>query len=419
MATKPRTDPRTIEGWMTEAELNWLSAHASKHSGVVEIGSWKGRSTCALLSACDGMVTAVDHFKGSTGELGSTHAEAVTQDIYTQFMKNVGEFPNLSVLRMSSNEAADIFENRSVDMVFIDGDHEERAVYRDLIAWIPKCKRLLCGHDSNWPGVQNALRRLNIPWSSGAGSIWFVEIDYEGKFVKPTERVVPKAARKGIALAIVTGRGSCPVEMVSNLVMQSWPTNTNLTTLNVYGVDTDQGRNTAVKAAREAGHRYIWFIDDDTVPPPDAGRKLLYLLEQNGPPNGKVMVAGGIYTTRSSPPEPLVFMGQGEGPYWQWRAGEIFKCWGLGTGCMMVNMDLFDELPEPWFKTISEHDRRWSDDLYFCDEVAKAGYEVMAHGGVLCHHYDMERGIIYELPRGSNTYQNPNGDVSEPSIIRS
>lgn len=222
--------------------------------------------------------------------------------------------------------------------------------------------------------------------------------------------------RKGIALAIVSARCACPVEMVTAISMQSWPTNTVLLMTNIYGMDTDAGRIRAVEEARKANCKYIWFVDDDTVPPTDAGRHLLYLLEQNGPPNGKVMVAGGIYCTRSAPPEPIVYMEPSAGAHWDWKVGETFKCWGIGTGCMLINMDVFDHIPEPWFKTTMEAENRETDDLYFCKKVQAAGFEIMAHGGILCHHYDMEKGAVYMLPRNSNTFKNRIMDPHEPRL---
>ena len=226
---------------------------------------------------------------------------------------------------------------------------------------------------------------------------------------------LPKRQTKGIAMAIVSGRATCPVEMVTAISMQSWPTNTNMLLLNLYGMDTDAGRIKAVKQALEMNMKYIWFVDDDTVPPNDAGRQLLYLLEQHGPETGgKVMVAGGIYCTRSSPPEPIVYAESGAGSHWNWKVGETFKCWGLGTGCMMINLDVFTHLPEPWFQTTMSCEKKETDDLYFCQRVADAGFEVMAHGGVLCHHYDLERGAIYMLPRKSGPFQNRIAEPSEP-----
>jgi predicted O-methyltransferase YrrM len=226
---------------------------------------------------------------------------------------------------------------------------------------------------------------------------------------------VPRALKRGIMLGIVSGRGVSPLEMVPAIVMQSWPSNTNLLIRPVYGANTDQGRILVAKEAVTARCKYLWLVDDDTVPPVDTGRQLAYLLEQNGPPNGKVMVAAGVYCTRSSPPEPLIFTSQGSGPDWNWKVGEILKRWGAGTGCMMINTDLFEHLPEPWFLTTMQVDKKESDDLYFCAKVADAGYELLVHGGILCHHYDLASGIAYTLPRQSRPYKERICEPREPA----
>jgi hypothetical protein len=137
-------------------------------------------------------------------------------------------------------------------------------------------------------------------------------------------------------------------------------------------------------------------------------------MEQN--PN--VMVAGGIYCTRSTPPEPVVYMEEGAGCTWDWKVGETFKCWGIGTGCMVVNLEIFQHIPEPWFVTTQEAANKETDDLYFCKLVANTSYDVMAHGGILCHHYDMEKGAVYMLPRGSRPYVNRIAEPHEPRMAQ-
>jgi len=45
-------------------------------------------------------------------------------------------------------------------MVFIDGDHDYKAVMCDLATWAPRTKKLICGHDFNdpmYPGVKQAV----------------------------------------------------------------------------------------------------------------------------------------------------------------------------------------------------------------------------------------------------------------------
>ena len=228
--------------------------------------------------------------------------------------------------------------------------------------------------------------------------------------------IVPRMDRKGIWLAILCGRAIQPAEMTPNIALQSWPTNTNMVISNIYGCDTDAGRTYAAKTAIENGYKYLWFVDDDTVPPPDAGRRLMYVLEHNGPPSGKVMVAAGVYCSRGVPPEPIVYVSQGSGPDWTWKVGETFKRWGAGTGCMMINTAVFEHIPEPWFKTTQECDNKETDDLYFCEKLAKAGFELMVHGSVLCHHYDMQSGAVYHLPRGCKPYLERVAEPTEPRL---
>jgi len=156
-------DPK-IDGWISWMELPWLYETAKRMESIVEIGSWLGKSTHALLSGCPGTVTAVDTFRGSPSRIDTTHALAKTEDIHALFLHNVGYLPNLRVLRMESLEAAPLFPDRSVDMVWIDGDHEYQSVLADILAWRPKARRLLCGHDEGMEGVRRALRNAGVEY---------------------------------------------------------------------------------------------------------------------------------------------------------------------------------------------------------------------------------------------------------------
>ena len=49
-----------IKGWMSKEELQWLHNQSLKMNSIVEIGSWYGRSTHALVSGCNGNVYAID-----------------------------------------------------------------------------------------------------------------------------------------------------------------------------------------------------------------------------------------------------------------------------------------------------------------------------------------------------------------------
>jgi hypothetical protein len=84
--------------------------------------------------------------------------------VFRHFIHNVrraGVEDVICPLKMPSVQAADLFEDGTLDFVFLDADHEYEAVRRDLEAWFPKVKRrgVLGGHDylhANFPGVRRA-----------------------------------------------------------------------------------------------------------------------------------------------------------------------------------------------------------------------------------------------------------------------
>jgi glycosyltransferase involved in cell wall biosynthesis len=166
-----------IEGWMTALELDFLHEEAKKHKSICEIGSWKGRSTHALLTGTSGYVTAVDHFKGSDDVKDKTNALGASGDVYAQFMKNVGHLNNLEVVRKPSLEAAVEIMDK-YDMVFIDALHTYEGVKADIEAWKDKAEVVLCGHDycDAWPEVKRAVDEAFGQPDEVHGSIWVKRI---------------------------------------------------------------------------------------------------------------------------------------------------------------------------------------------------------------------------------------------------
>jgi hypothetical protein len=162
-----------IQGFMMPNELQWLYDTAKRYEAIVEVGSWKGRSTHALLSGTNGVVFAVDHFKGNPEEMQSVHGEAQEHDIHALFLENTKDFDNLVVMKMESGEAALNFEDSSVDMIFIDGSHTYENARRDIELWLPKCYGLFCGHDFEQAHIQQIANDLGITVEKiGIGSLW-------------------------------------------------------------------------------------------------------------------------------------------------------------------------------------------------------------------------------------------------------
>ncbi len=154
-----------IDGFMTEDELQWLYETAQQMDTVAEVGSWKGRSTMALLAGVKGCVLAVDNWTGhDPASNGSLESMAATEDVFTRFLDNTGGYdnPKLVICRAGSVDAAFIHAEDTFDMVFIDAEHTYEGCKADIEAWLPKCRKMIAIHDYNqsWPGVIQAVNEL-------------------------------------------------------------------------------------------------------------------------------------------------------------------------------------------------------------------------------------------------------------------
>ncbi len=164
-----------IDGWMTEDELDWLRDQAGRFDSVLEIGTWMGRSTAALAEGCPGRVVTVDPFDAEFYDTATYRPGSEGVDVEAFARMNLSGFDNVTILKMSSAEAALMFGMFHIvkDMVFIDGDHAEEAVREDIRLWTPFAQTLLCGHDRELPGVAAALDGLDV--REGPDSIWWLE----------------------------------------------------------------------------------------------------------------------------------------------------------------------------------------------------------------------------------------------------
>ncbi|MES2006895.1 MAG: class I SAM-dependent methyltransferase [Patescibacteria group bacterium] len=173
-----------IEGWMTWRDLQWLYEMGKKGGTFVEIGSWAGRSSNAVLTGslkAGGTVYCVDTWKGSKEVYDQTNPMAKERDMLEVFKNNVGHFPNLHIVQKLSIEAAKDFEDGSIDICFIDAGHTEEEVTEDIKAWLPKVKKggIISGHDylpHTWMGVVQAVDTAFGKPDGVVDWIWWVTV---------------------------------------------------------------------------------------------------------------------------------------------------------------------------------------------------------------------------------------------------
>lgn len=149
-----------IEGWFS---YDYIYKHvvdtASDDELFVEVGSFKGRSSAFMaveiansgkrirFDCVDTWQGSTEHQKGGAAEI----KEVVEGTLYETFLNNMKPAEGyFNPVRMTSLEAANQYEDNSIDFIMIDGEHSYEAVKADILAWLPKMKNggVMTGDDA-------------------------------------------------------------------------------------------------------------------------------------------------------------------------------------------------------------------------------------------------------------------------------
>lgn len=195
------------------------------------------------------------------------------------------------------------------------------------------------------------------------------------------------------------------------------------------GYSIDDAYNMITSKALEMGVDWLVIIEDDVLVPNN-----LFVLLADYINEAKYPVVSGLYYTKGSPSEPLIFRGRGNGPYLDWTLGDKVKCDGLPMGCMLMHTSLlrwmWDNAAEdyrlcdgtPSRKVFVTPKQVWYDpesggwqrregtqDLYFFDRLiehevlSKTGWDDLAKEenpwlcdtNIFCKHIDRGSGRQY------------------------
>jgi predicted O-methyltransferase YrrM len=145
-ATRVKPLIADVPGWLTdeEGEALYELARSCRGEGViVEIGSWRGKSTiCLGLGSRAGKgvpVYAIDpHTDGRFGDFETN----VDRAGITELVRPIASL---------SQPAADDFDER-IELLFVDGSHEYDLVLEDFEKWVPKVVDggWVAFHDTTW-----------------------------------------------------------------------------------------------------------------------------------------------------------------------------------------------------------------------------------------------------------------------------
>jgi hypothetical protein len=145
----------------------------------LEVGVWRGDTSSWMLQNFPEMTyIGVDNYIpcSTMKDLGPQHILA------RQAAERVMEvYPNAELIIQDSQTASKNYKNKSIDFIFIDGEHTYKQVGLDLESWYPKTKRIISGHDYRYfPGVTQAVNefaeknKLAVAYHCGSGDVWWI-----------------------------------------------------------------------------------------------------------------------------------------------------------------------------------------------------------------------------------------------------
>lgn len=145
----------TIQGYFTFSKLySDMAKKFGNNSHFVEVGSWKGRSAVYM------GVEIINSEKNIKFDCIDFWGYKYGDSVYSIFLNNIKPLNGIvNHYRMLSVDASKLYEDNSLDFVFIDASHKYADVLDDIKHWYPKIKNggVIAGHDYYMTDVKTAV----------------------------------------------------------------------------------------------------------------------------------------------------------------------------------------------------------------------------------------------------------------------
>jgi hypothetical protein len=120
-----------------------LASRVPSDQAIVELGSYRGKSTCYLATGArqgnGAHVYAVDAWSEEVSAWRSKILDRLPSPLYADFRAQISKAgfsdQHVTAVKSLSTMAGDHYEGSPVGLLYIDGDHSKRAAIADLRAW--------------------------------------------------------------------------------------------------------------------------------------------------------------------------------------------------------------------------------------------------------------------------------------------
>jgi hypothetical protein len=142
--------------------------------------------------------------------------------------------------------------------------------------------------------------------------------------------------------------------------------------------------------------KYILTVEEDNMPPQDGILKLYESIENYD-------CVAGLYWTKGEGGQPMIYGDPKVMPLTFIpqvpQLDAVQPCNGLGMGFNLWKISSFKnklkDMPKPYFKTVQEIGKGYTQDLFFFEQAAKYGYKVACDTRVKVGHLDTGTGIVW------------------------
>ena len=172
--------------WSGHLKFAYDLVRFMKPKQIVELGTHHGASFLSFCQAvkdenCSTISFAVDTWKGDR------HTGFYEETIYRNLKSDIEKYyPNLAkMLRMTFDDALNLFTDESIDILHIDGYHTFEAVSHDFKTWLPKVSKngIILFHDiavrysdfgvyKLWDMLKSQYPTIQFEHSSGLGILF-------------------------------------------------------------------------------------------------------------------------------------------------------------------------------------------------------------------------------------------------------
>lgn len=187
-----------------------------------------------------------------------------------------------------------------------------------------------------------------------------------------------KISNEKLGIGIPCSFPFVPISFVYSLLKMERPSYQLITADNG---PVDTLRNDIVEKALHIGVTKLIMLDVDMIYHPKTITSLM---------NRDLPVVGAL-CFRRYPPFDSIMLKMTDVGYEsinEWEDGSLVEVDATGAGCIMYDMSIFRDMPEPWFKFRKnpENGMVIGEDVGFCQDLKEAGYQIFVDTSVPADH---------------------------------